>query len=352
MSDRVTLCVINRNGAAHLPRCLAAARERREAFHEVVLVDDASTDRSVEVARAVLPDLRVVRLPRSVGPGGARNAGLRETGGRWLLFLDCDVVLGDGCPERLREAAVEHGAAFAVPAVTWADRPDVVHLDGAGTHFLGLMVLTHAGRPVEALPPTPRMVDSFSTPCFLLDRTRWPGDELFDESFVFNLEDHDLGLRARLAGLRIVSVPSARASHGSGTEGFSVRGDATPPSVRTYCLIRNRWQILLKNYEVRTLAILSPALVLYEVFQLAGVVRRGWTREWLRSLGWMVRNLPAVLEKRRRVQATRTVPDRELMTGGPLPFRTATSRTRLERRAVRLLEGAVGAWWSLTRRLV
>jgi GT2 family glycosyltransferase len=352
VSGDVTACVINRNGEAHLPRCLEAVRERREAFHEVVLVDDASTDRSVDVARSVLPDLRVVRLPRSVGPGGARNAGLRETGGRWLLFLDCDVVLGAGCPEGLRQAAVEHQAAFAVPVVTWADRPGVIHLDGAGTHFLGLMVLTHAGASVRTLPSTPRMVDSFSTPCFLLDRTRCPWEEPFDESFLFNLEDHDLGLRARLAGLRIVSVPSARASHGSGTEGFSVRGDGTPPSVRTYCLIRNRWQILLKNYEVRTLAVLSPALALYEVFQLAGVVRRGWTREWLRSLGWMARNLSAVLEKRRRVQSTRTVSDRELLTGGPLPFRSDTPRTPLERGAVRVLEGTVGAWWWLTRRLV
>jgi cellulose synthase/poly-beta-1,6-N-acetylglucosamine synthase-like glycosyltransferase len=92
-----------RNGARTLGRCLDALRAQTGApmRPEVIVVDDASTDGTVEVAQA--HGVRLLTLPRRQGPAAARNAGAAEAQGEVLLFLDADCEAApDWCQEMLR----------------------------------------------------------------------------------------------------------------------------------------------------------------------------------------------------------------------------------------------------------
>lgn len=94
----VSVVVPVHDGAAHLPRCLAALLRQKAERLEVIVVDDASTDDSARIVDELAahdPRVRLLRLAESRGAGAARNAGLAAATGEYVAFVDAD----DECEE-------------------------------------------------------------------------------------------------------------------------------------------------------------------------------------------------------------------------------------------------------------
>jgi len=349
----VTLCIVNYNGEHYLPRTMEAVRRSALRFDEILLVDDASPDRSVALARECWPDVGVVEQSANAGPGAARNAGYAAARNDLILFLDNDVALTPGCAGRLQAALAERAdAAVAMPRVLYADRPEVIQYEGADCHFLGLMALRRQDEPAADAPGATVETQSVVTCAFLVHRGRWGSTPPFDPTFIFNYEDHDFGVRTRMKGLAVLAVPTATVLHGEGTAGLSFRQGRERSPIRIYCLIRNRWRILLQSFQLRTLLVIAPALAAYEVVQLAGVVKKGWLGVWLRSAGWIVTNPGTIVRRRREVQRERRAPDRSFLVGGPLPFAPGLAVGGLERLVRGALDRFVTGYWRLARGLI
>jgi glycosyltransferase involved in cell wall biosynthesis len=77
------------NGAAYVAEALASIQAQEHPVSQIVVVDDGSTDESVEVARAVAPEVILIQQPQA-GPAAARNAGADRASGELLAFLDHD----------------------------------------------------------------------------------------------------------------------------------------------------------------------------------------------------------------------------------------------------------------------
>lgn len=340
------LCVINRNGETYLGQTLRAALGSGFRFCEHILVDDDSSDGSVRLVERDFPSFRVVRTGACIGPAGARNLGFASTGAERVLFLDNDVALGEGAAGLLCRALDEdQQAVLAMPRILYAAAPGTIQYDGAACHFSGLMTLVHQGLPAAETGRETRRIDSIVTACFLVDRRRWGGEPLFDDSFFIYLEDHDLGLRTRVAGKGILSVPAAACLHREGTPGLSIRISGRYSRRRIEAHIRNRWQVILKCYSLRSIVLLLPFFLVFEAGQLLLAIRKGWFFIWLGSLLWLGRRLPAVLRRRARIQAGRRTPDREILSGGRLPTRPELAGSGLERAALRLLDRCAELYW-------
>lgn len=101
MAPLVSVIVPNYNYAHALGLCLRAIQAQTYSQVEIVLVDDGSTDNSVEVAESL--GVLAIRMPANSGCGAARNVGVRHAKGDILFFLDSDIALDPGAVE----AAVE-----------------------------------------------------------------------------------------------------------------------------------------------------------------------------------------------------------------------------------------------------
>jgi GT2 family glycosyltransferase len=348
----ISLCIINHNGARHLEHSLAAARRSSLRFDEIILVDNASTDTSLELVRQCYPEVEVVELARNDGPAAARNAGFKRAHNDLILFVDNDVEMGSRCAVELRRAlADQSGVLAAMPRVLYSDRKDTIQYEGADCHFLGHMVPRCSEVPLSGGPEDAVQVNSLITACFLLDRGVWGQEPPFDPSFVFNYEDHDLGLRSRVMGHRLLAVPSAVCLHGSGTPGLSFRpGERRQSELRVYCLMRNRWRIILQCFSARTLLLAAPMLLLFEIFQLLGCARKGWLGIWCRAAAWMVFHVGVTRTGRRRIQAARRTPDRMILQGGDLPFSRGLAAGWLQRAACSGLNRVSRSYWKLIER--
>ena len=346
----VTLCIINYNGARYLCDALQSARSFSVGFSEILLIDNASTDGSLDLVRTRFPDVRIVCLSENKGPGAARNAGFAAAACDLILFQDNDVRLQTGCTELLAAVLMKESRALLVaPRVLYENNPGIIQYDSADCHFLGLMALRNANCAVADTQATCSRTTSLVTACFLIDRRRWTGEQPFDEDFFFNLEDHDFGVRANLMGLQTWVEPKAVVHHGEGTVDLSYRPGHAVAARRLYYLIRNRWFLIGKCYARRTLILMAPLLLVYELFQLVGLVSKGWIRPWWSAVRSFFGALPVLRRKRVAVQASRRIPDRLLLQNMPLPFTRAVRSGSIERFMLTVLQWIATSYWKIVR---
>lgn len=348
----VTLCIINHNGATHLPLAFAALGRQSQPFGEVLLVDNASTDESLEQAVALWPRTRLLRLDRNLGPGAARNAGFAAAHSDIILFQDNDVRLEWDTATLLLDDLLAHPGTLAVaPRVLYGAEPGRVQFDSADCHYLGLMATRNADAPAAA-DASACDTTSLVTACFLIDRSRWAGGEPFDETLGFNLEDHDFGVRACVSGHRLRVEPRARVLHGTGTPGLSYRPGGVPSDDRQFYLTRNRWIVVIKCYAPRTLLLLGPALLLFELLQFSWLLVQRRPGVWFRALTSLWRSRHRVLASRRVVQRTRRVSDGRVLRDAPLPMTRHVRGSRAVTTVGPAVDRMLRRYWRWARRWI
>src|SRR5712692_4635415 len=102
--------------AAVIERCLRSLSDSLARVDELVIVDNASSDGSVDRVLTVRPDATIVRLPRNLGVAAGRQSGLEKATGELILFLDDDAELMPGTLAALRSFLDAHArAAVAAP---------------------------------------------------------------------------------------------------------------------------------------------------------------------------------------------------------------------------------------------
>jgi len=349
----VSVVVVNYEGAAYLDECLSAVRALAGAVDEVIVVDNASKDASVAIVRERFPAVRVLAMPTNDGPCPARNAGMRAAQNRWVLALDNDAVVAPDTLAKLAAAvASDPRIAIAQPRSVFASEPSRVHYDGGSFHYAGLIALRNFYAPLERAEGRGTIdVDCAVAVALLVDRDVLLAAGGYDETMFILFEDLDLSYRLRASGSRIVSVEDALVLHKGGTPGISFREGPRYPGSRVFFHSRNRWTFLAKCFRARTIVVALPGLALYEVAWFAFALLQGHAGDWWRGK----RAFFALAERRRtdraRFQSARTVPDRELLVGGPLTITPA-----LKSSGVRgLLDGALSAllraWWWIARPL-
>ncbi len=225
---QVDVIVVVRNHAATLPACLHALAAQKLVPHRVVVVDNASADGSLAIARGfagTLP-LEVVARGENTGFAAAANQGLRLSSSPWVLSLNPDCRLAEDFLAELVAAAERRGAG-AASGLLMRGAGDTL----APTHVVDSagMVMTAAGRHHDrgagkALAPRvlePAWVFGASGAAALyrrvaLEDVAYPGGEVFDETFFAYREDADLAWRLQRRGWRCLFWPLARAWHARG----------------------------------------------------------------------------------------------------------------------------------------
>ncbi len=353
MTPKISVCIVNHNGRSHLPDSLPGVHSLATFADEILLLDNASSDGSQDMFLGRIPGGRVVQLAENRSPGCARSAGFQAARNDFVLFADNDIRLTPDAVLELARALVERPqAVIAMPRVVLAERPERIQYEGAFCHWLGHMILRNEDVMLRRSDLPPQNVDSMISACFMVVRSRWKDAVFFDPGYAFYYEDHDVGVRARLSGADVLAVPHATVLHGSGTPDLSMRPGGAYSSRRIRTLIEGRWRHLLKNMSARGFFILLPALLAYELAQLAGVTVKGWFPHWWQALRATVRALPEIRIARRGIQSSRRLPDRDLLRGGPLPFKPELIRGRLGGMALSAMNSLSAAYWSMARRLL
>ncbi len=344
MGQDVTVTITNWNGQHYLQPCIAAVQTQTVTPARVIVVDNASTDGSVEYLVDQHPDVEVLQLDSNDGPSAARNAGLEAAQTRYVLSIDNDAMLEPNCLEELLKGLADDVAIVQPRALFDAD-PTLIHYDGADMHYAGIMTLRNFYRPVSEASDKYSDLGAAISVALLLDRDKCLEVGAYDKRHFILFEDHDFSYRVRMRGYRIIHAPKARLLHREGTAGISFRekGQYTPQ--RVFLHSRNRWIVLTKCAAASTLVLGLPGILLYEGAYFFFALKNGSTLAWISGkLAWL-KLLPELWAERRVIQKSRRVSDRQLLTADPLTVSPLIERKGMIPKLQRGLDRVLSALW-------
>lgn len=216
MADAATIAVVvvTYNSGTDVAEGLARLSDQLGAGDELIVVDNASSDDSVEVVQQAAPRARVLALDENLGFAGGVNRGASEARGDLLLLLNPDAIPGADCLDELRRAAAEHPTWGCWQAmVTLADGAHV-NTAGGRLHLLGFGWSGDWGAPVDATL-RPHEVGFASGAALCIRAELWRSLGGFDPRFFMYFEDYDLSMRVGREAA-IAYVPEARIVHHGG----------------------------------------------------------------------------------------------------------------------------------------
>ncbi|MDQ7053327.1 MAG: glycosyltransferase family 2 protein [candidate division KSB1 bacterium] len=319
MSEQPLISIIipHRYGREILFRCLTSIFENGYSPFEIILVDNASTDGSVEAAVEAFSGLRVVRAGWNRGYAGGCNYGSLFARGDFLLFFNNDAVLAAQALQRLVEAIQRKPDIAAVqPKILSLSEPQRFDYAGAAGGMIDVFGFPFArGRLFDTLETDTGQYDQAcdifwaSGACCLIRRDVWENLGGFDEVFFAHMEEIDLNWRMHLASYRVVFEPGAVVYHEAG----STLASDSPHKL--YLNHRNNLLMLLKNLSLARLLWILPARLLLDLGALLYALARGRISHALailRALAAVPLFTAHILRARRQVRRLRRVDDRSV----------------------------------------
>src|SRR5271169_3860787 len=314
-SDFVSVTIITYNSGRFIKRCLESVLDQQYPFREIIVIDNNSTDGTIDILEPFEDRCRIVYNVENIGFAAAQNQAIALSGAEWVLTLNPDVLLLQGFIEALVSAGgldsrvgtvcgklLTMTAGFDFPEEPLVDStgiyftPNLRHLDRGSLevdngHFRNYEYVF--GATAAAALYRREMIEDISI---------W--GEFFDADFFVYREDADVAWRAQLMGWKCLYAPYAR--------GYHVR-NALPgnrrvlPAVINMHSVKNRFLLRMKNmtwdlYRRNFFSITARDIVGLGCCLL-------WEHTSLKAFWFLGKNLPGVLAKRRRIQSARRVDD-------------------------------------------
>lgn len=314
----VSIIIINFNGKKYLERCLKSVLEHDYPNFEIILVDNASTDGSIELVKDLFSNdsrLTIIENSKNLGAAQGRNEGVRVARGKYVVFLDNDTEVTSRWLDELVEvmendstigiaqsmllkmddySSIQHGGLFIIDYCGWTWK---FCKDETYDHFVKFHKKTVT-------------VSSAVSAAMIVRRQMLKEIGTFDPKFFIYFEDVDLSWRAWLRGYKVVLVPKSIVYHGGGG---SIEVGAKASMLREYDYYKNCIRLLIKNYSLeRIFAFLPISFACMFAKALIHLMRGdiGSIIGLSRAFFWNVKELSDTMHMRLRVQSIRKVSDK------------------------------------------
>jgi len=317
----VSIVILNWNGLEHLETCLPSVLGQTYGNVEIIVVDNGSTDGSVEYVRQNYDTVKLVCNAINIGYAEGNNEGIRASSGEYLAILNNDTEVDKDWIRSLVEVAEEHPEAgmFACKILSYYNRNQIDCL-GHLIYPDGLSRGRGRGEIDEGQYDRIEEV-AFPSGCAAFYRKEMLEQiGLFDGRFFIYVEDSDLGIRGRLAGWKCLYVPNAIVYH----KYSATVGEYSPK--KAFLVERNRLWFVVKNLPFAMVmssfcyAFLRYLFQTYDAAFGNGASRKfvGKEKKWtvvsvLFNAYWSaLMGMPEMLQKRRGIRKQKRVTNNEV----------------------------------------
>jgi GT2 family glycosyltransferase len=287
----------------YLRKCLESIEDQTYRNFEITIVDNASSDGSVEYIRENFPKARLVVNERNLGYSRAANQAEENSEGEYLFFLNMDTWLEASVLEVL-VSRIQRDSSRPILGCTQLSYDSKQLLNsGSTTDSLGYPVRPVAGKGIL-------YADGAS---LFVARSVFESLGGFDPSYFAYGEEVDFCWRALIFGYDVLNVAAARIRHNTGGTAIRAGQVYEVKRFRRYLYERNSLRTILKNYSLSTLIWVFPTriiVMLYEITFLTFARHEVFATDVVRAITWNLRNLKETLTARCLIQSRRTKSDR------------------------------------------
>lgn len=292
-SPKVSVVVVNYNGKKYLNACFSSLENQTYHDFEVILVDNASTDSSVEYVKAHFSSVRVIENPKNYGFAKGNNIGIREANGDLIATLNNDTEVTPGWVEELiRSLNSDENVGMCASKMLFMKNRKMINSTG--------ICISRSGAcwdrgMFESDNGQYESIEEVFGPCAgaaMYRKSMLEEIGLFDEDFYAYMEDADLAFRGRLAGWKCLYVPRAVVYHvHGGTAGY-----ATDYTI--YYGNRNIIWNCIKNFPNRLLITSLPFIICRNIAVIPYYVLKGHGSAILKSKIGAIKGIPKMLAKK------------------------------------------------------
>lgn len=339
---KVTIGIANYNGAKTLEKTINSVKELKYNSYYLILVDDHSTDDSCEIVAKKFPDVEIIRHEKNKGVSAVRNTIIKNSKTDLVFLIDNDIILDPDCLSYLVEfISKDNQTAIVTPRIKH-EKSKIIYSDGAKLHYICAVIHYNKNIHKDNVSETnPMEVDSGSGGMMMVKKNIAEKLNYFDETYQFGWTDGELMLRATLSGYKCFNIPQAKVYHKQKIWGIK----------RSYYQLRNRWFIILITYSLRTIIVISPMLLFYEMFLLSFMIFKGGIGDYFKSWSYIIKNFSSIIEKRKKFQPNKVMSDKVYLNSGKFTVDSKLIENKLLLLSKNLLNNFLNFYWELALKL-
>jgi len=303
----VAIVIVNFNNLQDLKSCLGSVYKSSYKNFKVVVVDNGSSDKSVEYVEKHFPKIFLIETKKNNGYARGNNIGMKFALGKLkashILLLNPDTLMDKDCLKELTKKKNDN--AILQPLLLLYEnhkKTNLVNTAGNVLNYLGFSYVGDYRKKAEAFQ---KDKDSAlcSGACMFLPKKILQRIGFLDESFFMYHEDADLSWRARIYGFNIKTIVKAIVWH---------KYSFSRNKKKMFFAERNRLAFTLKNYSFKTLLLISPVALLNESSVCSFALKEKWLSLKIKSYFSGMLMLPHIFSERKQIQKKRKVSDQTL----------------------------------------
>lgn len=303
----ISAIVLNWNGKRFLKECFDSLLDQTVRDYELIMVDNGSTDGSVEFMKDNYPQVKLVLLESNLGFCRAMNAGIKKAKGEYISLFNNDVVVDKDWMGVMGAALKDNPqAGICASKILFYKEPQKINSAGdtfdisAEAHNRGF------GQADNGRFNKKEFVFSATAAACIYRRTMLDEIGLFDEDFFNTYEDLDLSFRAHLRGWRCLYVPEASVRHHwLGTIGYY-----SPMNI--FYMSKNNLNILVKNMPLGLIKKYALFIFKRHMIISLSLTSTGSYSAFIRGKLRYLSQLPAMLKKRNAILKNKKISLKEL----------------------------------------
>jgi len=296
---KVSIIVLNYNGKKYLDPCLSSLLKinyPRDKL-EVIVVDNGSTDGSVEYIKEKYPWVKLIRLNKNYGYAIANNVGAKFSKGKFLVFLNNDTAVDKNWLIELIKVAIQNPNVILTSKALFFHKPDTIEWNGSKITLIGRAICPNIGEKDKQLTEKRYTLSPYGA-SMLVGKEIFEKLGGFDGDYFISYEDKDLGLRAWLMGYSVVYVSTSVFYHvGGGTGG---RGKYVS-DILIFHSVKNSYMNIIKYFDITHIVlgvIFSLMFNIYFLLKFATNGRINHAKMITLAHVWLLLNSKNILKKR------------------------------------------------------
>ncbi len=278
--EKVTVIIPNYNGKKYLNDCLNSLKKQTFKDYCVIIVDNGSTDGSVEFIKREYPRIKLIELSGNTGFANAANVGIRAAESPYVFLLNDDTMCDEGAIEALVRTMDRKKKIFSAQAkMLQFNEPH--RIDDCGDLYCALgWAFTPGKDRNNRLFKSIEAVTSACAGAAMYRKSLFEEIGYFDEVHFCYLEDVDLGYRARLKGYINVCEPASIVYHiGSATSGSRYN------AFKVELTAGNNLYLIYKNMPIIQVIINLPLILVGIAIKHAFYCKHGLGKAHIKGLG-------------------------------------------------------------------
>jgi len=301
----VSIIVVNFNGDKILEECINSIFETVKDDFEIILIDNNSSDSSQLKCKEKFPKIKLIQNSENIGLS-ARNIGIRESKGEFIVFLDSDTIVTKNWLENLISSYKENGEGLYQPKLMDKNKPDFFNSAGNMINILGMGFSRGKGKKDQGQFNQFQKISYTSGACTFSSKKIIKKIGNVNEIFFSYHDDLDYGWRGWLQKIPSYYEPKSIVYHlGSPTLKWSGK--------KFYFLERNRWICLLYLYSTSTMIKIFPILLFMEIGVFFYFLSKGYGKEKIKSLISILQLSKQIKHNKNNIQKLKIISDKEVI---------------------------------------